>query len=296
MPPVSAIHTRLKNVTQCLTTAVGTLDSLSDTFGTPFLPVISATALSLVAVIEKIKRNKDDCANLLENIYQIISAIIELHLRSKPTGQLSPAMLYHIAKFTETLNKIHTFAEALQGGSRLKQFFRQNEMSQLLKDCKQSLQVSLDVFQINTSQDLFKDIESMQGAIQSQEQELLELISTLSDNCFSDGDSLVCEARVSPVLSDKTCNWQRWFKTSETAQTHWLCCLQSHRYFTDVAGSWSRLSMHFIKSNHESVQSWVQVVLGKLAWQELSFTIQMWQPNTDAGSLLDVNLEAYREG
>jgi hypothetical protein len=47
-----------------------------------------------------------------------------------------------------TLHKIHTFVEAQQNSSKVKKFFRQGEMSTLLKDCKAGLQQGLDIFQV----------------------------------------------------------------------------------------------------------------------------------------------------
>jgi hypothetical protein len=46
------------------------------------------------------------------------------------------------------LQKIHTFVEAQQSGSKVKSFFRQGEMSTLLKDCKDGLKQGLDFFQV----------------------------------------------------------------------------------------------------------------------------------------------------
>jgi hypothetical protein len=47
-----------------------------------------------------------------------------------------------------TLHKIHTFVEAQQNGSKVKKFFRQGEMSTLLKDCKVGLQQGFEIFQV----------------------------------------------------------------------------------------------------------------------------------------------------
>jgi hypothetical protein len=47
-----------------------------------------------------------------------------------------------------TLHKIHTFVEAQQKGITLKNFFRQGQMSTLLKDCKAELQQGLEIFQV----------------------------------------------------------------------------------------------------------------------------------------------------
>jgi hypothetical protein len=56
-----------------------------------------------------------------------------------------------------TLHKIHTFVEAQQNGSKVKKFFRQGEMSTLLKDCKAGLQQGLEIFQVHH---LFGDLTS----------------------------------------------------------------------------------------------------------------------------------------
>jgi hypothetical protein len=48
-----------------------------------------------------------------------------------------------------TLHKIHTFVEAQQNGSKVKSFFRQGEMSTLLKECKAGLQQGHDIFQVS---------------------------------------------------------------------------------------------------------------------------------------------------
>jgi hypothetical protein len=60
-------------------------------------------------------------------------------------GKKSPIILTTVVR---TLHKIHTFVEAQQKGSMLKNFFHQGEMSTLLKDCKAGLQQGLEVFQV----------------------------------------------------------------------------------------------------------------------------------------------------
>jgi hypothetical protein len=102
----------------------------------------------------------------MEQIYELLSGIIVLHTKSDTSGELSPNMLYHVGKFAEyctissfstpwlmsvsrTLHKIHVFVEAQQDGNRIKQFFRQGEMSALLKDCNAGLKEALDVFKVN---------------------------------------------------------------------------------------------------------------------------------------------------
>jgi hypothetical protein len=57
-----------------------------------------------------------------------------------------------------TLHKIHTFVEAQQNGSKVKSFFRQGEMSILLKECKAGLQQGRDIFQVSHGPGLFNNL------------------------------------------------------------------------------------------------------------------------------------------
>ncbi|KAJ7472524.1 hypothetical protein FB451DRAFT_1558751, partial [Mycena latifolia] len=123
----SVTEMRLNNTIACLTPTLALLDELSDTFGTPFVPAISHTTLSLISAVQNVKRNKVDCIQLLENVYQLLCAIINLHIKSEIKGNLDPATLDHVGKFTETLHKIHTFVEAQQDGSKIMRFFRHIE-------------------------------------------------------------------------------------------------------------------------------------------------------------------------
>ncbi|KAJ7495106.1 hypothetical protein FB451DRAFT_1163842 [Mycena latifolia] len=139
---------RLNNTIACLTPTLALLDELSDTFGTPFVPAISNTTLSLISAVQNVKRNKDDCIQLLENVYQLLCAIINLHIKSEIKGSLDPTALDHVGKFTETLHKIHTFVEAQQDRSKIMHFFRQTETKTLLGECQAGLLQAFEVFKI----------------------------------------------------------------------------------------------------------------------------------------------------
>ncbi|KAJ7080703.1 hypothetical protein C8R44DRAFT_895302 [Mycena epipterygia] len=141
MPPQHSVSDiRLRNIVTCLTPAVTFLKDVHDTFGTPFIPAIAGTTLSLMTLVQTVKRNKDECAQLMEKIHSLLYGVINLHMQSGAAGTLPPAMMYHIGKFAETLHKIHAFIEAQQDGNTIKHFFRQSEMSALLKNCHAGLQ------------------------------------------------------------------------------------------------------------------------------------------------------------
>ncbi|KAJ7103935.1 hypothetical protein C8R44DRAFT_887424 [Mycena epipterygia] len=151
-PTVTEI--RVNGTVACLTPMVTLLDQLIAAFGTPFVKAISSTTHSLINLVQNMKRNKDECIRLMENIHGILYAIINLHINSETAGSLAPVLLDHVGKFTETLHKIHTFLEAQQDGNKIKYFFRQNEMNTLCKDCDAGLEEGLQVFKfiINLSE------------------------------------------------------------------------------------------------------------------------------------------------
>ncbi|KAJ6479751.1 hypothetical protein C8R45DRAFT_1101191 [Mycena sanguinolenta] len=111
---------QLENLVACLTPAVAVLNELIDAFAPPFVQPISKTIASLINLVQNVKQNKKECAQLLENIHQVLYAIIELHIKSEAPGSLSPAMVDHVEKFMKTLHKIYTYIEAQQDGKRIR--------------------------------------------------------------------------------------------------------------------------------------------------------------------------------
>ncbi|KAJ7927027.1 hypothetical protein B0H13DRAFT_1861789 [Mycena leptocephala] len=145
--------------------------------------------------IQNVKRNRDDCIRLLENIHQILYTIVNLHIRSETAGSLHPAMQGHIGKFTETLQKIHTFVEAQQNGNKIKYFLRHSEMNTLLKDCHSGLDEVLEVFKIEIGTISFTGIVDMKQKTENMHNELLEFISTLSNSTSDDNSSVYTSNR-----------------------------------------------------------------------------------------------------
>ncbi|KAJ6541313.1 hypothetical protein B0H10DRAFT_1970774 [Mycena sp. CBHHK59/15] len=219
-PHTSVTQIRLNNVIVYLTVAASALRELETAVGTPFLTTISNTTVSLLSGVQvsstalhevynrteyqqNAKSKRDECVQFLEHIHAILYGIIALHVNSDTGGVLAPATLDHIAKFTETLQKIRVFVESQQEGNRIKQFLRQSETSALLKDCNLGLQQALDVlkvwqyvchmeisfsmiFQIQTGANILADLGDMQRNSEERHNKLLELIATLSDGSNSD--------------------------------------------------------------------------------------------------------------
>ncbi|KAJ7119692.1 hypothetical protein C8R44DRAFT_853775 [Mycena epipterygia] len=185
---------RLNDIIACLTPAVALLDKVNGAFDTPFIQAISNTALALITALQNVKRNKDECIQLMENIHHILYALINLQIKSETAGSLPPATLYHVGKFTETLHRIHTFFEAQQDGNKIKQFFRQSEMNTLCKGCQAGLDEALQVFKVETSLLSATNIAELQKKRQDIHQELLDLVEDLSDGSNSDRLSFVYDS------------------------------------------------------------------------------------------------------
>ncbi|KAJ6506481.1 hypothetical protein DFH09DRAFT_1438443 [Mycena vulgaris] len=191
MPPRPiTTEIRLNNILKCFTIAVDTLEILANSFKTPLLEPISNTAKSLLAAVQTVKQNKRDCAQLLEQTYGLLYAIISLHMKPETGPDLSPSMSNHLGKFTDTLYKIHTFVEAQQDKSKIRHFFRQGEMNKLLKDCYMGLQEALDHFKLQDIH-LLNEVGIMQRFAEDRHQEVMGLIEAFSAETTSDRGSLV---------------------------------------------------------------------------------------------------------
>ncbi|KAJ6570481.1 hypothetical protein DFH09DRAFT_1362626 [Mycena vulgaris] len=188
MRPSNITQIRVNNIVTCLDTAVETLEIIAKGLETPFLQPILSTVRSLLVSVQGVKRNQDDCARMLEHIHGLLYAIIRLHIDSDTGGELSPSMLKSLGQFTETLHKIHTFVDVQKEKSIIKQFFRQGEISTLLKGCNDGLQQAFEGFKVQHAY-LLSDAAEMQAAAQATHQKVLVLISSLSDGTSSSGIS-----------------------------------------------------------------------------------------------------------
>ncbi|KAJ7349849.1 hypothetical protein DFH08DRAFT_997228 [Mycena albidolilacea] len=172
----TAIESRVNNAAAGLEPALALLKEINDAFGPPFVRPIANTIEAFLSMVQNVKRNKEECAQLMETTHQILYTIIKLYLKSETVESLAPAVLDNIGKFLDTLHKIYTFLEAQQEGNKLKHLFRNNEMQNLLKGCHAGLDHTMKVFQETANH---------------MHQELLELIQTLSDaSTSSDGSSV----------------------------------------------------------------------------------------------------------
>ncbi|KAJ6470389.1 hypothetical protein C8R45DRAFT_937301 [Mycena sanguinolenta] len=160
-PTVTKI--RLENLTACLTSAVTLLNELNDSFSPSFVQPISNTVASLLKLVQNVKQNRKECAELLENVYQVLFAIIDLHIKSEAAGSLSPVMTEHVGRF---MKSIYIYIEAQQDRNKLKRLFCNIEMNNLVKDCHAELDEAKTIFEVGPTLvgiggAVFKDIQEM---------------------------------------------------------------------------------------------------------------------------------------
>ncbi|KAJ7616215.1 P-loop containing nucleoside triphosphate hydrolase protein [Mycena polygramma] len=194
--PLSDNQTRLKNISTCLLAASRTLHMLSTCLKDPVLVAIANTTESLLQCAQAIKQNKNNCSQLLEQTHELLDTIIVLYIKSDSGGNFTPSVLKHLGKFTETLHRVNTFVDAQQN-SKVRSFFRQGEMSALLKDCKAGLQQGLDFFQGSDRicqqvkrVELLTDITKMQLDAERRHQEALGMIDNLPDETSSESSGI----------------------------------------------------------------------------------------------------------
>ncbi|KAJ7764378.1 hypothetical protein B0H16DRAFT_1454917 [Mycena metata] len=150
MPRELAIKIRLNHVSTCLTIATSNLELLVNNFKIPGMEGILNTTQSLLKLAETITQNRNTCNELMEQAHILLNAITGAYINSDTGIEQAPNVLNHIAKFAQTLHKIHTFVEAQQHINKVKRLFRRGEMSALLKKCKAELQQELEFFQVIT--------------------------------------------------------------------------------------------------------------------------------------------------
>ncbi|KAJ6464894.1 hypothetical protein C8R45DRAFT_1107129 [Mycena sanguinolenta] len=101
MPPSTLTEILVDNIVASVNAVLPLLEELHDGFGPPFIQAILNTTVSSIRALQNVKKNKDECCQLMENIHGIIYAIVNIHMQSEPPGCLPPATLEHVGRFTE---------------------------------------------------------------------------------------------------------------------------------------------------------------------------------------------------
>ncbi|KAJ7706631.1 hypothetical protein B0H16DRAFT_1746850 [Mycena metata] len=185
------LKARIQGIKACLVSALALFDGLNKAFAPPFIEAIGKSTEALIDGIQNLKSNKEECFQLVEQIHQVLYAIIDLYIKSETVGSLPPSIVDHTERFMGTLQKICTYIGAHQKGNRIRQFFRQSEMNALLKDCHSGLDQAMQVFKVQPGYMVFNSIIEVQKKAEDMHNDLLELVAMLSDSTVSDRSSSV---------------------------------------------------------------------------------------------------------
>ncbi|KAJ7277472.1 hypothetical protein C8J57DRAFT_1466013 [Mycena rebaudengoi] len=155
----------LKNTIQYTVLAATTVQKIAVSTGVPFLASTAALTLSILEYVQ-------------------------LYSTSEITGVLPTALLYDIAKFTETLQKIYTFLKGRQGLGKLKQLFKQQDSALILETCKYELKSAVETFKIRAAGSTLSQMAQVQKESREQHVELLALLAAYPDLTDSDSTSV----------------------------------------------------------------------------------------------------------
>ncbi|KAJ7187476.1 hypothetical protein GGX14DRAFT_611402 [Mycena pura] len=173
-----------------------TATTVSDIAGNANVPFLEAAATGTTAILNTVqayrdRSNEEQVTTMLEQIHEVLCAIIHLYVDCQTDGVLPPALSYDIVKFTETQQKIYGFMKSQQGIGKIKKFFKQFDPATQLKVCQEELQGSLAQFRLQTSGIAINKAAEMQKDAQRQHEELLAFLADHPDLTNSDLSSSV---------------------------------------------------------------------------------------------------------
>ncbi|KAJ7262875.1 P-loop containing nucleoside triphosphate hydrolase protein [Mycena rebaudengoi] len=189
--PTMKVLIQLENLIQYTTVAATTVEEIAGAFEIPFLTSATALTLSILECVEAVRSNRDEWMTMVEQIHEIFCTIAVLCSTSEIKGVLSKALLYDIAKFTETLQKIFTFLQAQQKMGRIKQLFKQPDNAGKLDMCKQEIRKAIEMFRVRAVGSTLSQIGQMKKDAKQQHDELLALLNVDPDLTRSEHSSVI---------------------------------------------------------------------------------------------------------
>ncbi|KAJ7918155.1 hypothetical protein B0H13DRAFT_2438163 [Mycena leptocephala] len=119
------LATNVSTVVQQGKMAVELLRTVSDATNTPYLRPIAGAAVLLLDTVVIVRKNKEDCLRMAEQVGTIIAALVNICTN---TGcELPPSILNNIATFSETLQKVLVFVRHQVGKGLIKRVVRHLE-------------------------------------------------------------------------------------------------------------------------------------------------------------------------
>ncbi|KAJ7235592.1 P-loop containing nucleoside triphosphate hydrolase protein [Mycena rebaudengoi] len=184
------VSIQLENLIQYTTSTASTVKEIAGSFQIPFLASATTLTLSILKCVESIKSNRDEWMIMVEQIHEILCTIAKLCSTSEIQGVLPTAVLYDIAIFSETLQKIFTFLKVQQKMGKIKQLFKQSDNAERLEICKQELNKAVEMFRVRAGGSALFHIGQMKKDAKQQHEELIALLDLYPDLSSSDHSSV----------------------------------------------------------------------------------------------------------
>ncbi|KAJ6586324.1 hypothetical protein DFH09DRAFT_255159 [Mycena vulgaris] len=113
---------------------------------TPYLQSIASASVLLMDTVIIVRKNKEECLKMVEQIGAIITMLVNIN--NVAVAELPTSVLSHIAKFSETLQKVLAFVRRQAGKSLIKRVVRHLEDSSLLSECQLALDHAVELFKL----------------------------------------------------------------------------------------------------------------------------------------------------
>ncbi|KAJ7289285.1 hypothetical protein C8J57DRAFT_1459327 [Mycena rebaudengoi] len=181
---------QIESLIQYTSVAATTIEDVAGSFHIPFLASAATLSLSILKCVESVKSIKDEWRMILEQIHEVLCIIAKLCSTSEIKGVLPTALLYEIAKFTETLQKIYTYLKAHRKLGKIKQLFKQAENTAKLEACKQELLLAVELFRVRATGSTLSHAAQIEKDAKQQHEELVALLEAYPDftsDCSSIG-------------------------------------------------------------------------------------------------------------
>ncbi|KAJ7115341.1 hypothetical protein C8R44DRAFT_928388 [Mycena epipterygia] len=138
----------LQSLIRSITAAASIARDVATVEKVPFLGQAASLSLSIVELINTMKSSQDENIELVQQIQELMSAVLSVYETTHIDGILPPAILYDIGKFSEVLSGIYSCLKAQKGIGKLTQFLKLSENEARLRSCKAELQYALDTFRV----------------------------------------------------------------------------------------------------------------------------------------------------
>ncbi|KAJ7174697.1 P-loop containing nucleoside triphosphate hydrolase protein [Mycena filopes] len=181
---------RLTDLLEYTLLAASTLTEIARSIEIPFLLTAASLTSMILEFVRESKTTKQYTIQIVEQIHEILCAIIGLYSENVVSQMLPPSLLYDIGRFTDTLQKIYTFMKRQGDMGKIQQLLKHADNALQLDACKAGLQAAMDALRIQTGASMVSGMGRIKKNVQEQHVDLLELLAAHRDIASSDSTSV----------------------------------------------------------------------------------------------------------